>query len=581
LKYINMPQENIKFMPMTRAEMQDIGWSELDILLVTGDCYVDHPSYGVAVIGRLLLDMGFRVGIVAQPDWKNPESLQVMGRPRIACCISSGNMDSMVNIYTAARRFRREDAFSENGETGKRPPHAVVVYAQLAKQAFSGLPIILGGIEASLRRVVHYDYWQDKLRQSVLVDSKADILVYGMGEKPIRQIFERLVNEKPLAGIRGTAILLGKKDAEKFNFANYMELPSWEEHKADKDALMQSTKLIESEMNPYSASGMFQRYGDRVLLIEPPPEPLSKEEMDAVYDWAFSNCPHPSYKGRIPAYETIHNSIPAVRGCPGGCAFCGLVSHQGRMIMSRSHDSVLREVNRMLSCKNFRGTISDIGGAAGNIYDSGPIDTAKCARCKRTSCVFPSICKNYQFDGTSLVKLLRKVRSIPGVKHLHINSGVRLDLALQQKELLKELIHHHVSGHLKVAPEHLHPKVLKYMRKSSAEEFYEFMRVFEQESKAVGKEQYLIPLFISNFPGCSDKEMKVVDDFLNKHNWSPQQVQDYIPLPMTMGGAMYYTGKAPDGTPIHVNRGLKERRPQMKVLKKKRRRPFRPDKKQH
>jgi uncharacterized radical SAM protein YgiQ len=575
-----MPQGNIKFMPMTRAEMLELGWSELDILLVTGDCYVDHPSYGVAVIGRLLLDMGFRVGIVAQPDWKSPESLQVMGRPRIACCISSGNMDSMVNIYTAARRFRREDAFSENGETGKRPPHAVVVYAQLAKQAFSGLPVILGGIEASLRRVVHYDYWQDKLRQSVLVDSKADILVYGMGEKPMRQIFERLVNGKPLAGIRGTAILLGKKDAEKFNFANYLELPSWEEHKADKDALMQSTKLIESEMNPYSASGMFQRYGDRILLIEPPPEPLSKEEMDAVYDWPFSNCPHPSYKGRIPAYETIHNSIPAVRGCPGGCAFCGLVSHQGRMIMSRSHDSVLREVNRMLSCKNFRGTISDIGGAAGNIYDSGPIDTSKCANCKRTSCVFPSICKNYQFDGTSLVKLLRKVRSIPGVKHLHINSGVRLDLALQQKELLKELIHHHVSGHLKVAPEHLHPKVLKYMRKSSAEEFYEFMRVFEQESKAVGKEQYLIPLFISNFPGCSDKEMKVVDDFLNKHNWSPQQVQDYIPLPMTMGGAMYYTGKAPDGTPIHVNRGLKERRPQMKVLKKKRHRPFRRDKKQ-
>ncbi|QSH41188.1 YgiQ family radical SAM protein [Lentisphaerota bacterium ZTH] len=565
-----MKHKDIPFLPTSRAEMQKYGWDELDILLVTGDCYVDHPSFGIAVIGRVLLNKGYRVGIIAQPDWKDPAALQVMGRPVICCGVTAGNMDSMVNIYTAARRLRRSDAYSENGETGKRPPHAVVVYTQLAKRAFPGLPVFIGGIEASLRRVAHYDYWQDKMRQSVIVDAKADVLSFGMGERSVVEIVRMLEINKPLRGIRGTACLLGKKEAERFNPEKYIELPSWEEMKSDRDALMRSTVIIEREMNPMNGRGLFQRYGDRLLVLEPPAQPLDTDELDRVHDLGFSCLPHPEYKKSIPAFETIKHSVPAVRGCPGGCAFCGLVSHQGRGVRSRSQESIIREIKRMVKRSNFRGTVSDIGGAAGNILYNSPRDIEKCRNCKRISCLFPKACSNYDANGKPLIGLLRKIRAIPEVKHLYLNSGIRLDLAVRQKELMQEIIRHHVSGHMKVAPEHLHPNVLKLMRKNPAEDFYKFKDFFEETSGDAGKEQYLIPLFISNFPGCTAKDMKTVDDYLNDHNWSPQQVQDYIPLPMTMGAAMYYTGKTADGTPIKVNRGLAERRPQMNVLKKKR-----------
>lgn len=563
--------QKVKFLPMTRAEMDKLGWDELDILLITGDCYVDHPSYGVSIIGRLLLSKGYKVGIVAQPDWKDVESLRVMGRPRIGIGVTSGNMDSMVDLYTVGRRLRKEDAYSENGEPGKRPPHALVVYAQLARQAFPGTKIILGGLEASMRRVVHYDYWQDKLRPGIIVDAKADLLCYGMGERPMPEIFGRISRGESLEGIRGTARLLGKKAAEAFEPGeDYLELPSYEEHLVNRDALMTATKMVEQEMRPLGGHGLFQRHGDRMVVLEPPPEPLTREELDAVHELDYAGVPHPRYKGRIPAFETIKHSIPAVRGCPGGCTFCGLVSHQGRQVMSRSCESIKRDVERLRKQPFFRGTISDIGGAAGNIFGAIVKDTKICGKCKRGSCLVPSICGNFQCDGKELTQLLQEVSAMPGVKHLYINSGIRLDLALRQPELIREIIHNHVSGHMKVAPEHLHPEVLRLMRKSSAEEFYEFMHLFEKESRACGKEQYLIPLFISNFPGSGAEEMKVVDDFLNQQNWSPQQVQDYIPLPMTIGCAMYYTGKDPDGNPITVNRGLAERRPQIEVLKKKR-----------
>jgi uncharacterized radical SAM protein YgiQ len=566
-----MNSEKFSFLPMSREDMRKLGWNEIDIILITGDCYVDHPSYGISVIGRVLQDKGYRVGIIAQPDWTDPASLQVMGQPRLCCGVSSGNMDSMVNIYTAARRFRKSDVYSEDGETGKRPPLAEIVYAQLARRAFPGKPVFLGGVGASLRRVAHYDYWQDKIRQSILLDSKADILSFGMGEKSVCEIVERLEAGKPLRGIRGTAVVLGKNEAQNFNTSSYLELPSWEEMKSDKDALMRSTVMLEKEMNPCSARGLVQHYGERLLVLEPPAMPLTVEELDKVHDLPFTNLPHPRYTKPIPAFETIKYSIPAVRGCPGGCTFCGLVAHQGRSIRSRSQASILREVERMTKRENFRGTISDIGGAAGNIYNSGPVDIEKCMKCRRASCLFPAQCPNYRADGKDLIELLRKVRTAPGVKHVYINSGIRLDLAVRQRELMREIVQHHVSGHMKVAPEHLHPKVLKLMRKNPAEDFYKFMKVFEDDSKAAGKEQYLIPLFISNFPGCTEKEMKAVDEFLNSQNWSPQQVQDYIPLPMTMGAAMYYCGKTPDGEEIKVNRGLAERRPQMDVLKKQRR----------
>jgi uncharacterized radical SAM protein YgiQ len=495
--------------------------------------------------------------------------LKVMGTPKVGIGVTSGNMDSMVNIYTAGRRMRRDDMFSENGLTGNRPAHALVVYAQLARQAFPGKPVLTGGLEASLRRVAHYDYWQDKIRPSMMLDTKCDIMVYGMGERPTPEAFFRMRDGLPLDGIRGTVRLLGKKAALEFDASGYVELPSYEEILQNKDALMTETKLVEANMNYYSASGLIQRYGDRLLVIEPPAEPLNSDELDAVHELPYARKPHPKYKGRIPAFDAIADSIQAVRGCPGGCAFCGLVAHQGRTVMSRSEKSIVKEADMISSRPEFKGTISDVGGAAGNIFGSS-YDTEKCRKCRRVSCLFPKPCPSYKCDGQALVHLLRTLRKMPKIRHLYINSGIRLDLCLRQKELLYELIAHHVSGHMKVAPEHLHPQVMKLMRKGTPEEFYQFMREFERISKECNLEQYLIPLFISNFPGCTSKEMKTVDDFLNKHHWSLQQVQDYIPLPMTMGCAMYYTGKAPDGTPIEVNRGLAERREQINVLKKRR-----------
>ena len=563
--------DHIPYLPTNRKEMEEFGWDALDVLLLTGDAYVDHPSFGVPLIGRILLAAGFRTGIIAQFPWQDPEVLKVMGTPRIGIGISSGNLDSMVNIYTAGRRKRREDAYIENGETGKRPPHALVVYSQLAKRAFPGVPVVLGGLEASMRRVTHYDYWQDKLRFPVLVDTKADILIYGMGERPILEIFNRLRDHKSLEGIPGTARLLGKKAAECFvKPDNFYELPSHEEHLQRKSALMDAIKLVELASNQYANRGLIEKVGDRLLVVEPPQPPLTSEELDRVNELNFSRKPHPMHKNRIPAFETIRDSIPAIRGCPGGCTFCGLVAHQGRGVTSRSEQSILRDVKRLTASKDFKGTISDIGGAAGNIYGSVVKDLNKCAQCRRSSCLWPLPCPNFSCDGKRLIALLREVRNTPGVKHLYINSGMRLDLANMQKDLFREIIRYHVSGHMKVAPEHLNDDVLKLMRKNPAQDFYVFKKFFEEESKSAGKEQYLIPLFISNFPGCTAEKMKTVDDYLDAHNWSPQQVQDYIPLPMTMGGAMYYTGLAPDGTPIEVNRGLAERRTQINMLKKKR-----------
>lgn len=559
-----------EFLPTTRAEMDKIGWDELDVLIITGDCYVDHPSFGASIIGRLLVDCGYRTGIIPQFDWNDVDALKVMGTPRVGVGVTSGNMDSMVNIYTAGRRKRKEDMFSEDGEPGKRPPHALVVYAQLARRAFPGVPVMIGGLEASLRRVAHYDYWQDKIRPSMMVDTKADIMVYGMGERPVPEVFRRFEKRESLAGIPGTARLLGKKEAELFDpQERYLELPSYEETLKNKDAIMTSTILVEQEMNPFRGRGLYQKYGDRILVLEAPPLPLDSDELDRVHELPYARKPHPRYKKRIPAFDAIANSVQAVRGCPGGCAFCGLVAHQGRSVMSRSAESLYKEIDQVTRMPLFKGTISDIGGAAGNIFGSSA-NPDICAKCRRSSCLFPQVCPNYKCDGLALLDLLRKLRNHPKVKHIYINSGIRLDLALRQPELLREVVRYHVSGHLKVAPEHLDAGVLKLMRKSSAEEFYAFMDEFEKLSREFGLEQYIIPLFISNFPGCTAKAMQVVDDFLNKHHWSLQQVQDYIPLPMTMGGAMYYCGKDSSGNPITVNRGLAERRPQIEVLKRRR-----------
>jgi len=562
-------EELTAFVPMTRAEMEARGWDAVDILIVTGDAYVDHPTFGPPLIARVLLDAGYRVGIVAQPDWRDPDSVKTFGRPLLGCGVASGNMDSMVKLYTAGRRLRHEDMYSPGGKTGLCPPHASVVYSQLVRQAFPGLPVILGGVEASLRRVAHYDYWQDKMRPSVLADAKADLLCYGMGELTMLEIFDRIKKNQPLDGIRGTCRYLGGRESEIFNpDDSCVELPSFEEVASEKDAIMRQTKTVEAEMNPWNGRRLIQRTRGRILLVEPPRPPMTQAEFDHVCELPFAGLPHWSYKERIPAWDVIRDSVPVVRGCPGGCAFCGLVSHQNHHLVSRSPDSIVRSIEKLASKPFFHGTISDVGGAAGNIYGHGPFDPEKCRKCRRISCLFPSICPNYHADENPLMDLLDRIKRIPGVKHVFINSGIRLDLALLQPHLTEKIIRDHVGGQLSVAPEHLDGEVLRLMRKGQAGVFDKFKDIFDSVNAATGKKQFMIPYFISNFPGCTERHMRVVDSYLAKYHWSPKQVQDFIPLAMTMGCAMYCAETTPDGTPIQVNKGLAERRGQRDMLRR-------------
>ncbi len=560
-----------EFVPMTKEEMAARKWDAIDILIVTGDAYVDHPTFGPPLIARVLLDAGYRVGIIAQPDWKNPDSLKIFGCPLLGCGVASGNMDSMIKLYTAGRRLRKEDQYSPGGRPGLCPPHASVVYAQLVRQAFPGLPVILGGVEASLRRAAHYDYWQDKMRPSVLVDAKADLLCFGMGELTMLEIFSRLKNGQPLDGIRGTCRYLGGRESAGFVMDDSCaELPSYEEICSDKLAIMRQTGIIEAEMNPWNGKRLIQRTGSRILLIEPSRPPMTPEEFDRFSELPFTGLPHWSYQEKIPAWEVIKDSVTAVRGCPGGCAFCGLVSHQSHYPVSRTPASIIRSIRKLVQQPFFHGTISDIGGAAGNIYGHRPYNPEKCRKCKRVSCLFPSFCPNYNCDEKPLMELLEEIKAIPGVRHVFINSGVRLDLALAQPEQTEKIIRDHVSGQISVAPEHLDGEVLRLMRKGQPGEFEKFKEIFDRVNRQTGKKQFMVPYFISNFPGCTTRHMKAVDDYLAKEHWSPQQVQDFIPLSMTMGCAMYCSGITPDGTPIEVNKGLAQRRDQRDMLRRKR-----------
>ena len=609
-----------QFLPMSRAEMKARGWDELDVLIVTGDAYIDHPSFGAAVIGRVLEADGWRVGIIAQPDWTDAESLTVMGRPRLFCGITAGNLDSMLSHYTAARRKRKEDSYTPGGAIGKRPNLAGMVYTQLAKKAFPGVVTVLGGIEASLRRTAHYDYWQDKLRPSILQDSKADLLVYGMGERAVREVARRLgeaqknpprpslrsghpshggdckkspptegcpqggVGNFDLSGIPGTARLLGGKESaalkdsssslptEKHSgrdaASTFVLLPSFEECQADKKAVLELTRLTEREQNPFTGKPLVQFHGARAVLIGPPAKPLTTTEMDRVYELPYMRLPHPSYKEPVPAFTMIKESVTVVRGCGGGCAFCGLGLHQGRFLTSRSEDSVVREVKTMAAMPSFSGTVTDLGGPTANLYGCANGVCPACKVCRRASCLFPKICPNLELDSESAIHLMKRVRELAKVKHVFIQSGIRMDVALRNPKYIRELAKHHVSGHLKVAPEHMHPNVLKKMRKPGPETFCEFQNVFEEENRAAGKKQYLVPYFISNFPGSTETEMKAVEKFVREEEWKLQQVQDFIPLPMTPAAAVYYTGLDYEtGEPVPVVRGLAERRTQMEQLR--------------
>jgi uncharacterized radical SAM protein YgiQ len=559
---------NQQFIPMSRAEMEKRGWDELDVLIITGDAYVDHPAFGAAVIGRVLEADGWRVGIIAQPDWTKPESLTVMGRPRLFCGITAGNLDSMLSHYTAARRKRKEDSYTPGGEVGKRPNLATMVYTQLAKKVFPGIPTVIGGLEASLRRTAHYDYWQDKLRPSILADSKADILVYGMGERAIREIAHRIDEQKPLDAIPGTARFLGGKESAALDFSNVWKLPSCEECLADKKAVLELTRQTEREQNPFSGKPLVQMHGARAVLIERPAKPLTTAEMDRVYELPYLRLPHPSYKEPIPAFTMIQSSVTVVRGCGGGCAFCGLGLHQGRFLTSRSEDSVVREVKTMTAMPSFHGTITDLGGPTANLYGCANGICEACKTCRRASCLYPKICPNLELDAESAIHLMKRVREMEKVKHVFIQSGIRMDVALRNPKYIRELAKHHVSGHLKVAPEHMHPNVLKAMRKPGPETFCEFQKEFEKESRVAGKKQYMVPYFISNFPGSTEKEMKAVEQFVKEEEWKLQQVQDFIPLPMTPAAAVYYSGLDYEtGEPVQVVRGLAERRTQMKQLR--------------
>jgi uncharacterized radical SAM protein YgiQ len=561
-----MPAPVETYLPVSRADMDARGWDELDVLLVTGDAYIDHPAFGAAVIGRVLEADGFRVGIIAQPDWRNVEAFKVMGRPRLFVGVTAGNLDSMVSNYTAARHKRREDAYSEEGATGKRPNHAAVVYSQLCRRAFPGLPIVMGGVEASLRRVAHYDYWSDGFKPSILLDAKADLLVFGMGENAVREIAQRLKDGQELGGIRGTARLLGAKATAAMDFSKHLELPSYDALLKDKTLLTPITKIVEREQSPFNGRQLLQRHGDRAVVIESPAFPLSSQQLDALYDLPFTRLPHPMYRKTIPAYTMIKDSITVVRGCPAGCTFCGIGVHQGKFLTSRSKENVLKEIRKLTESPDFRGTISDLGGPTANLYGCENDVEDACKVCRRPSCLHPTICTKFHVESDPAIQLMRAARQSKNVKHVHIQSGIRMDVAFRTPEYLRELIHHHVSGHLKVAPEHLHPDVLKRMRKPAGL-FEQFQEMFREESEAAGKEQYLVPYFISSFPGCGDQEMNTVEKFLNKSKWNLQQVQDFIPLPLMPATAMYVTGLDYDtGKPINVARGAGDRYRQRQAL---------------
>ena len=559
--------------------MQARGWDALDVLLISGDAYVDHPAFGIALIARFLEGRGYRVGVIAQPPWDSPEALGVMGTPRLFCGISAGNLDSMLNKLTAQRKVRSEDAYSPGGATGLRPNRATIVYANLARQAFgAATPIVLGGIEASLRRIAHYDYWSESVRRSVVLDAKADLLVFGMGERPVGELADRLAAGEPIAtisGIRGTAKVLTKGKWEGLERSRHIgdgqlvELPSYERVCADKRAFSRMSRLFQRETSPGNGRPILQPHGDRAVYLNPPAEPLSTAEMDALYALPFCRRPHSSYGAqRIPAYETIKHSVVTMRGCFGGCSFCSITEHEGRVIQSRSADSVLREVRQLDQLDDFRGTVSDLGGPTANMYRMRCRDPKIERACRRLSCVHPVVCKNLDTDHQPLIELLQAVRREPTVKRVLVASGVRYDLAIRSPQFIEELAAHHTGGQLSVAPEHVEDEVLERMRKPGAQSYERFAEAFNQASAAAGKEQYLIPYYISGHPGSTLSSMITLALYLKKRGLRPRQVQDFIPTPMAMATSMYYTGLDPlDGdAPVYVAKDLREKKLQKALL---------------
>jgi len=614
------------FLPMSRAEMDELGWDSCDVIILTGDAYVDHPSFGMAVIGRVLEAQGFRVGIIAQPDWNSVVDFQRLGRPNLFFGVTGGNMDSMVNRYTSERRLRSDDAYTPDGEGGKRPDRAVLVYSQRCREAYRDVPVVIGGIEASLRRLAHYDYWSDRVRRSLLLDAKADILLYGNAERAVVELAHRLAGGEPIAEIgdlRGSVVIrkgipedwrlvdvgglslprqetgsggcrsafrpmvgaaVGLKPDLQTNASGLdmaggypvtrhrekevVRLPSYEQVRDDPLLYAQASRLFHLESNPGNARALVQRHGDREVWVNPPPIPLTTPELDGVFDLPYQRVPHPAYGGRrLPAYEMIRFSINIMRGCFGGCTFCSITEHEGRIIQNRSEGSILREIETLRdTVPGFTGHVSDLGGPTANMWRLHCREPAVESNCRRLSCVYPVICKNLNIDHRPLIRLYRKARELKGIKKIFIASGVRYDLAVESPEYVKELVSHHVGGYLKIAPEHTEPGPLALMMKPGIGVFDRFKRLFEKYSKEAGKEQYLIPYFIAAHPGTSDQDMLHLALWLKENGFRPDQVQAFLPSPMALATAMYHSGRNPlkqvrqDAERVFVPSGGRQRR---------------------
>ena len=588
-------------LPMSRAEMDVLGWDSCDIIIVSGDAYIDHPSFGAALIGRLLESQGFRVGIIAQPDWQSADPFKALGKPNLYFGITAGNMDSMVNRYTADRKIRSDDAYTPDAAANKRPDRTVLVYSQRCKEAYPDVPLVIGGIEASLRRIAHYDYWSDKVRRSILVDSKADILLYGNAERAIVELTHRMARGEQLADItdiRGTAFMRKAVPDDFFEVAStqmdrpgkidpyidpyametpidaackadgvpeapkviqiqrpakiprdkqVVRLPAYELVSNNPVMYAHASRVLHLEANPGNARALIQQHGDREVWLNPPPIPLMTKEMDYIFDLPYARKPHPAYKGaKIPAWEMIRFSVNIMRGCFGGCTFCSITEHEGRIIQNRSEASILKEIEEIRDkVEGFTGVISDLGGPTANMYRIACKSEDIEKSCRKLSCVYPGICENLNTDHSALIQLYRKARQIKGVKKILIGSGLRYDLAVKSPEYVKELVQHHVGGYLKIAPEHSEENVLSKMMKPGMGAYNEFKAMFEKFSKEAGKEQYLIPYFIAAHPGTTDEDMLNLALWLKQNDFRLDQVQNFTPTPMAMATAMYHSGKNP------------------------------------
>ena len=578
------------FFPMSRHEMDELGWDACDIIIVTGDAYIDHPSFGMAVIGRVLEAQGFRVGIIAQPDWRSAEAFCTLGQPLLFFGVTAGNMDSMVNRYTSDRRLRHNDAYTPNAEGAKRPDRAVIIYSQRCREAYRETPIIIGGIEASLRRIAHYDYWSDQVRRSILMDAKADLLLYGNAERALVEVAHRTANgEAPRAmhNVRGTAFIhagklaAGWHELDASNPDNpapvtrharaqtVIRLPSYEQVKSDPLLYAHASRLLHLETNPGNARALLQQHGERGIWLNPPPIPLTTEELDAVFNLPYARAPHPTYgDAHIPAWEMIRFSINIMRGCFGGCTFCSITEHEGRIVQSRSKTSVLREIEEIRDkTPGFTGVISDLGGPTANMYRLACKSYEIERHCRRLSCVYPDICVNMRTDHGPLIDLYRQARALPGIKKVLIASGVRYDLAIRDPAYVRELVSHHVGGYLKIAPEHTEADPLAKMMKPGMSVYHKFQELFTKYSKEAGKEQYLIPYFIAAHPGTSDEDMLNLALWLKTNKFRADQVQAFLPSPMALATAMYHSGRNPlkalhseSGERVFSAKGLKQRR---------------------